>query len=338
MKNILLLLLLSLFFTACSPKVTIQTLQAPKITHSSIRQLAVMDFKNDTIGQAASIEAHLAQVRFDEKPYFTLIQRKDLDLILNEKKLNDSALVELDNFDDTLGLTQAKTLLQGEVLQSNVHKQIYFKSEKNYQSCLEYNKNKECIRFPIKLIRCQNNDYHVQTQIKIVEVVSSDILFIETYNEHKTLSQCHNSHLLPSKQEYNTQLAQRIAQRVLKDLAPYYKTMKVSVLEDVDIDLTKIQKQHFENALELLDQERFSAAKLLLETLNHETKGISYVILYNLALTYEALQDITLAHTLYQEAEIKSLSYGIIEEISNAIIRTEKALVEINKTNKLIDY
>lgn len=114
--------------------------------------------------------------------------------------------------------------------------------------------------------------------------------------------------------------------------------MKVSVLEDVDIDLTKIQKQHFENALELLDQERFSAAKLLLETLNHETKGISYVILYNLALTYEALQDITLAHTLYQEAEIKSLSYGIIEEISNAIIRTEKAVVEINKTNKLIDY
>ena len=338
MQNMLLLLLLSLFFTACSPKVTVQTLYAPKITHSSIRQLAVMDFKNDTIGQAASIETLLAQTTFENQPYFRLIQRKDLDLILNEKKLNDSALVELDDFDDTQGLTQAKALLQGEVLQSTLHKRVYFKREKDYQHCLEYNKNKECIKFPLKLIRCQNNDYHVQTQIKIVEIISSDILFSQTYHERQTLSECHAGDFLPSKQEYNAQLAQHIAQRVLQDLAPYYVATKVSVLEHLDIELTKIQKQQFESALELLDQEHFTAAKLLLETLNNDTNGFSYVILYNLALTHEALQEIKYANTLYKEAELKSRSHGIVEEISDAILRTNKSLIEAEKTNKLINY
>ncbi|PKN13918.1 MAG: hypothetical protein CVU67_08385, partial [Deltaproteobacteria bacterium HGW-Deltaproteobacteria-24] len=70
MKNTLLLFVLALFFTACTPKVSLQTLQAPKVTHPSIRQLAVMDFKNDTIGQASSIETLLAQVTFEQKPYF----------------------------------------------------------------------------------------------------------------------------------------------------------------------------------------------------------------------------------------------------------------------------
>ncbi len=338
MKNTLLLFVLALFFTACTPKVSLQTLQAPKVTHPSIRQLAVMDFKNDTIGQASSIETLLAQVTFEQKPYFTLVQRKDLDLILNEKKLNDSALVELDNFDETRGLTQVKTLLQGEVLQSTLHQKVYFKSEKNYQHCLEYNKNKECIKFPVTLVRCQTNDYHVQTQIKIVEVISSDILFSKTYQERQSLSQCNNGAFLPSKQEYNTQLAQNIAQKILKDLAPHYVRIKVPILEDIDILLNKTQLQHFENALELLNQERFTVAKLLLEELNAQIEGISYVILYNLALCYEALHDVNRANTLYHEAELKSLKKGVIEEISNAIIRTDQTLKEEAKTNKLLNY
>jgi len=338
MKSTLLLFFLALIFTACTPKVSVQTLQAPKITHPSIRQLAVMDFKNDTISQASSIETLLANVTFEQKPYFTLVQRKDLDLILNEKKLNDSALVELDNFDETRGLTQVKTLLQGEVLQSTLHQKVYFKSEKNYQHCLEYNKNKECIKFPITLVRCQTNDYHVQTQIKVVEVISSNILFLQTYQEKQSLSQCNNGVFLPSKQEYNTQLAQRIAQKVLKDLAPNYITIKVSVLEKIDITLSKPQLQHFENALELLSQERFTAAKTLLEELNTQTKALSYVILYNLALCYEALHDVIRANNLYHEAEIKSLNSGVIEEISNAIIRTDKTLKEEARTSKLIGY
>lgn len=337
MKNSLLLLFIVLFFVACTPKVAISTLQSSKVNNSSIRQLTVIKFKNDTIGQTSSIESQLANVTFNNEPYFTLIQRNNLELILNEKKLNDSALVDLENLNDIRGLTQVKTFLMGEVLNSTMNKKVYFKSEKNYQYCLEYNKSKQCIKYPIVLKRCQTNDYNVQTQIKVVEVITSDILYTQTYKETDSISQCDGINFLPSKEEHNAYLARLIAKRVSKDLAPHYVTRQVNLLDEPDVKLSKVQETQFENGLELLKQKRFETANTILQALNDQTNEQSFVILYNLALSYEALNEIKIAYQLYKQAEQISLSIGVVEEISEAILRTQKSLQEEEITNKLLN-
>ncbi|MFA6788428.1 MAG: CsgG/HfaB family protein [Arcobacteraceae bacterium] len=339
MKNGLLLLFITLFFTACAPKISIKSLHSSQLHNPNIRQLAVLNFKNDTIGQSSSVESLLSNLIIENKPYFTLVQRENLNLILNEKKLNDSALVEIDDLSNLRGLTEVKTFLLGDVIHSTMYQKVYYRTEKNYQQCLEYNKNKQCIRFPIVYTRCQTNDYSVQTQIKLVEIITSDILFSQTYTESDSITYCSmNSNYFPSKQEHNAYLAQLIAQRILKDIAPHYVTFKVALLEDLDIYTTKEVVQQFENALELLKQGRFDKAQGLLEDLNNKMHAESYVILYNLALCYEALNQIEHAHLLYQKAEDISLKKEIVEEISEAIVRTAKNIEEYKKANKLLNY
>lgn len=339
MKNTLFLLFITLFFTACAPKISIKSLHSSKLNNPNIKQLAVLNFKNDTVGQSSSIESLLSNLIIENKPYFTLVQRENLNLILNEKKLNDSALVEIDDLSNLRGLTEVKTFLFGEVIHSNMYQKVYYKTEHNYQQCLEYNKNKQCIRFPLVYTRCQTNDYSVQTQIKLVEIVSSDILFSQNYVENDSITYCNmNSNYFPSKQEHNAYLAQLIAQRILKDIAPHYVTFKVALLEELDIDTTKEVTKQFENSLELLSQGRFDKAQSLLEELNVKTRNESYVILYNLALCYEALNQIEQANVLYQKAEDISLRKEIVEEISEAIVRTTKNIEEYKKANKLLNY
>ncbi|MFA7083553.1 MAG: CsgG/HfaB family protein [Arcobacteraceae bacterium] len=338
MRKLLFLFGVLLLFSGCSSKITLDVLRASKVNNPSIKQLAIMNFKNDTIGQASSIESQLSSLILHEKPYFTLVQRSDLNILLEEKKLNDSALVDLDNINDFRGLTQVKTFLMGEVLQSTLHKNVYFKSEKNYQHCLEYNKNKECIRFPVRLIRCQTNDYMVQTQIKAVEVVSSNILYSQTYTQTDSITQCDDVNYLPTKEEHNHYLGQLIAQKILKDLAPHYVQIKVSLLEDVEIPLSKTQEQFFKNALTLLTQNRYEQAKTLLEDLNEQTQEQSYVILYNLALCYETLHSIDLAFKTYEMAEKQTLNKEVVKEISEALTRVKQVLLEKEKINKLIHY
>lgn len=339
MKNSLLILFIVLFFTACASKITVKSLHSSKFSNPNIKQLAVLNFKNDTVGQATSIESLLSNLMIENKPYFTLIQRENLDLILKEKKLNDSALVEIDDLSNLRGLTEVKTFLFGEVLNSTLYQKVYYKTETNYQQCLEYNKNKQCIRYPLMYTRCQTNDYNVQTQIKLVEIVTSDIIFAQTYTQSDSITYCNaNSNYFPSKQEHNTYLAQLIAQNVLKDIAPHYVTFKVTLLEDLDIDTTDDIEQQFENSLQLLTQGRFDKAKELLESINTQTRAQSYAILYNLALCYEALNEIQQANRLYQQAEDVSLKKEIVEEISQAIVRTSKNIEEYEKVNKLIKY
>lgn len=336
MKNSLLILSILLFFTACSPKISITTLQSSKVNNANIRQLAVVKFKNDAIGQTSSIEAQLANITFNQEPYFTLIQREELDLILKEKKLNDSALVDLDDLNDIRGLTQVKAFLMGEVVNSTMYKKVYFKRVQDFQRCLAYDKNKQCIQFPMILKRCQTNDYSVQTQIKVVEVITSDILFTQTYKENDTLSSCDGA-FLPSKEQHNTYLANLIAKKISKDLAPHYQTKYVTLLDELDISVSDNQELQFENALALLKQERYVTANEILQQLNFETNEQSLVILYNLALSYEALNEIEKANKLYIKAEQKSLKIGVIEEISEAIVRTQKTMHEKELVKKLLN-
>lgn len=339
MRNSLLILFIVLFFTACASKITVKSLHSSKFSNPNIKQLSVLNFKNDSVGQASSIESLLSNLKIENKPYFTLVQRENLDLILNEKKLNDSALIEIDDLSNLRGLTEVKTFLFGEVLNSTLYQKVYYKTETNYQQCLEYNKNKQCIRFPLQYTRCQTNDYSVQTQIKLVEIVTSDIIFSQTYTQSDSITYCNmNSNYFPSKQEHNAYLAQLIAQDILKDIAPHYVTFRVTLLEDLDIDASNEIEQQFENSLTLLSQGRFEKAKELLENLNTQIKGQSYAILYNLALCYEALNEIQQANHLYQQAENVSLKKEIVEEISQAIVRTSKNIEEYEKVNKLIKY
>lgn len=336
MKKSLLFLSLLLFFTGCAPKVTITSLQSSKVDNPSSRQLSVLEFKQDKIGQRASIIAELSKLKIENKPYFTLVERDNLKEILKEKRLNDSALVDIKDFSSIKGLTQVKAFLTGEVLHSRVQRRHYNKIVNNYNRCAQYNKDKECIRYSKIFMHCQTNTYSVLTQIKLTEAESAHVIFSERYLEEETQSACGSQRtLLDSKSTRNAVLAQKIAQRVLKDIAPSYMTFSVTLLEDLDKELTTSQENRFANALKMLENSHYKKAQELLMQLHYEVPQ-SFVILYNLGITFEALNNLNEALKLYIQAEELAIKKEVREEISEAILRTKHNQNERNKVKNLI--
>lgn len=338
-KSLLLVLSLGwvLFFTGCAPKVKIQSLHSSQVASPSSKQLAIFPFKNDKVSQSSSIAAVFSQHTIYNKPYFQLVERENLQKLLAEKRLNDSALVDIEDFSSIKGLTQAKSFLFGEVQNSSLKKHVYTQVVNNYNRCVQYNKENTCIRYAKIFRQCQTNTYSLLTYIKLVEVESAHVLFSKNYQEDKTIEACGNSRVqLPSKTETNTLLAQKIALHVLKDIAPTYIALTIPLLDDLDVDLNDKEEQDFENALTLLQNKRFEISQELLHSLNQKTAYNSYVILYNLGITYEAMNQLEKALELYKKAEYLSLKEEVLEEISQAILRVTHNLNEIKRTEALI--
>ena len=161
-------------------------------------------------------------------------------------------------------------------------------------------------------------------------------MFTDTYRESSEHAQCDDqSTVLPSKQDENTKLAGKIAQKLMVDIAPSYVYFWVTLLEDPDLEYNDMQKKLLENSLVMIDQKRIEKANELLKKLNQSLGGQSYVALYNLAITEEALGNVEEALKLLQMAENTAMNLGEInEEISTAITRTKKNLAELEKANK----
>jgi hypothetical protein len=330
-----------ILFSACSQKTTIKAIKASKVIDKSIKNIAVAPFNNDKIGQATQIDSQLSNVKIDNKSYFNVIDRKNLELIMKEKELNDSGLVNLVVDNTNEGLDQIETLITGVVLDNSLSKSYFTKQEVDYNNCKEYSYDKGkkyCAKFKVYDISCQINKYSVKTKVKLTKVAKGSTTFSKTYEKSKNIEHCeHDINTLDNKSLINSQLANDIAKALMLDISPSYIYYKVTILDEVDIKLNKKDEDRFEMALKLIYNKRINKAQEVLKQLNIKTAHSSYVLLYNYALTKEALGNLYEAKELYEKAEDKALSSkGFVKEISNAINRLRNSINEFEKYQQQI--
>ncbi len=330
---------LALLFAGCAQKTQIKAIKAAKVSDSAIKNIGVMPFANDSVSQSAQIDAAIAGVEIDGSKYFNLVDRENIKKVMEEKKLNESGLVDLVSDDSDMGLMQIQTLVSGRVNASSMATSRYLETRTDYSTCVRSKKTKSgktvCSQYRKYRVHCQANNYSVSTQVKLVKVSNSSTLFAKTYTASSKKTRCDDSSkVLPTKSQQNTALAGDIAKQVLRDIAPSYVYFSVTLLEDPDLDYSDAQEILLENALELIEQKRVEKARELLQKLNNSLGGQSYVALYNLAVTEEALGHVEEAYHLLQQAEDIALQTALVEEISVALERTKRNLNEQRKAQK----
>jgi len=338
-KSLLLVSFLLLIVTGCAQKTTIKALKAAKVTDKSIKNIGVLSFDSDNIAQASSIDSEISNIKINGEPYFNLIDRNNLQRVMSEKKLNDSGLVNLIKGKKNKGLSEIETLVTGKVNVSDVSTSNYYESRTDYSRCVRYgyykNGKRYCASYRKYNVKCQAKTYNVNTKVKLIKVSNSDTLFTNNYSASNKLTKCIDQNkVLPTKQAQNTKLAANIAKQLIKDIAPSYVYFKVVLFDDPDVDYAPKDKLLLKSSLTLIKAKRIEKANKLLKKLVKHTKNKSYVSLYNLAVTEEALGNVKGALDLYKQAEDISLLTKPQDEISQAIIRAEKNLAELNKANK----
>lgn len=344
MKNILtfsIIIIIALFINGCSQKTQIKAIKSGKILDNNIKYIGVSNFKNDNVSQSSQIDSAISSVSINGKKYFNLVDRKNIKKVMSEKRLNDSGLVDLVNSNSSTGLTQMKSLVTGDININSISTLKFQEERTDFTTCIESYKKKGktyCKKYKKYQVNCQTNQYNLQTKIKIIKIEYSSTLFAKTYKTKSNYTHCSDDkNILPNKRTENTRLAGIIANKLILDIAPSYIYFNVTLLDDVDIELNDKQKHIFKNALTMIKQKRIKKANQMLSKLNNQLNQKSFVVLYDLAITYESLGDIQKAYQLLEKAENISLESGdMIEEISIAIKRVKKNIVEKQKVLRFI--
>lgn len=312
-KSILLLLFLVLITGCGSKQLTVKSLHPSKIPNEKIYSIYVEDFVNDDIYQSLKIQNRLANKTIEGKKVFRV--------------LNDYENVD--------------AIVQGS-LNSTLNYSIYYEEEIDYKRCRYYRqddkkKTKRCMEYHVRIIPCENREYAVETNLKLLKKNTNEILFAKTYNKTRNIQECFRYHYYPyhtiprDKREVNIKLASLIADEFLDDISPHYEYWDINIIEKLNEDnlvFTDEQSSRFEKIVELIEKRNLDLSLDALNKLNQEFDNKSYEILYNMALIYEAKANLFEANKLYKQAKYLVKDLDDLSLINNGILRTKRNLEE----------
>ena len=313
--NIFILSLVALFINGCSAKrLTIKSLHPSKIEKEKIYTIKVDRFFHDDVNQSISLESRIEDKIVDSKRVFML-------------KNNDFG---------------TDAVVTGDVLNSSLRYETYYKTEIDYSRCRYYryderNKSRQCIEYAVRYIPCENREYNVTTSVKVIKPITNDLLFSKTYDKSSHENVCFDYSPYPfygnssDKYRINSKIADEIAQDIVDDISPHYVYYNINIIEELDDKNTlynKAHKKRFENSVDLLESKNLDLAFVELEALNKELNNQSFEVIYNIALIYEANNKLEIANKLYIQARSLTLDIKYLDLINYAIERTSINLEE----------
>lgn len=318
MKNLTLLLFTFLFIGCTGKQLTVKSLQPSLITQDKIYNVILEDFENDRINQTNYLEEKLVNMRVDGKRVFELQPTYE-------------------NID---------AIVTGRVLQSTVDIDFYYDEDIDYSRCWKYKykdgkRTNKCLKYRERRIPCERKNYTVKTNVQVLNE-DEKVLFSKIYTKRKHTNQCYenrfyyNSYFytprFSTRNEYrvNSNLAKQIAQDVINDISPHYIYQNITIIENLDKKYSEEIKKEFETIVELLDNGNINISQTKLHRLNSKLNFKSYEVLYNLALTYEAKDQLEKARDYYIEAKSVCENLDDLKFIETAINRTQ-----LNLENKI---
>jgi len=319
--KIIALLSTSVLFSACSTTTQIQYLEPSTIPQAAkLKQIAVNDFKNDSIGLTGKIESKLNQTTLNNKPYFTVLDRKNIQQLLNEQKLQHSGLTNEQNSVQLGELIGAQAFVTGEI------------TSQNYQDHWVRKKRSECVDKKCKehrdyYVRCMNRTISLSANIQVLAVENSQIIYSDSLSRSDTWERCSDrNNQLPSTAATWQSYADSIAREFVNKIAPKYVYKKITLLEDPDIKYSDLQEDALENGIKFVESGRLDKANAIFSQLVFDTQSLSYVATYNLGVVKEAQGEYQEAKKLYSLSD--QLQKEPVEEINQALIRIDQAIVK----------
>ncbi|MDY0233671.1 MAG: CsgG/HfaB family protein [Sulfurimonas sp.] len=342
-KQVLGTLITALLMSGCAQKIKIKALQPAEVEEMATKKkIAISSFKNDYYGLSGKIESQIAKHKLDQKRYFTVVSRRDLDKIIAEQKLQSSELMDEATATRVGKLIGAQAVINGEIASASGESGRYLKDAKE---CLNYTK-KGCTKWRYYKVTCHTTKASVSANINIVNVETGSIIYGDTLNKEYSADSCRpiisdyfslgSSTAILSKGQALNRLTTEIANEFVYKLTPNYIYFEVALLDKVELDdATSKQKQTFENSLEFIKAGRMDRAESLLQQLLDELDGRSYVVAYVYGVVQEAegrLNDAKKAYTLADDLTTKP-----VEEINLALRRIDNSIDKRERAKRQID-
>ncbi|PHR73518.1 MAG: hypothetical protein COA66_03775 [Arcobacter sp.] len=336
-------LFLILFFTACSSKINIRSIEPSAIKSHKIKNIHIKSFKNDSINLEEEIKDQMFKLSFEGKKYFNLINNERHADILKEQVLQDSGIIQLKKENPVFTFQEAQSILWGKILKKEIDENTYYKEKTNYNKCVQYLKNKKgeryCSQYYEYEISCLEKKYLLLVQIEIAEVINAQTLYLGNFSATHSTTKCSNN---PYGQASNRKVFSKLKKQVVSDfmkiIAPSYSYKDFILLDSPYIKYSSKEEDLLEEALSLIKNKQIKEANILLNELVLSTKSKSYIALYNLALSYEALNELERSLAYYLKAKELMFNEDNKEELSSSLKRIKESIKNKTLANKQLKY
>lgn len=327
-----LLPLIVLLFNGCSQTVQIKALNPAEVSEMATKKkIAITKFKRDRYGLSGKIESQIAKHKLDNKRYFTIVSRKDLDKVIREQRLQSSELMDEKTATRVGKLIGAQALINGEITTANATTDKYTQER---EKCLKYVKDVGCVRYKHYYVTCKTIQATVSANINIVNIQTGSIIYGDTIYKEYNGDSCRRNIL--SKTQALDRLTSSIASEFIYKLTPHYIYFNVGLLDEIELDnVTDAQEQTFENALEYIKAGRMKRAGDLLLELLDELDGQSYVVAYVYGVVSEAQGYFNEAREIYIMAD--ELTIKPVHEINLALGRIDNMIAKRDEAREQIN-
>ncbi|MGM3273596.1 CsgG/HfaB family protein [Ralstonia sp. 24A2] len=317
------LLIASLVLLGCASNTAPVSMQfAAKTDAAKYRRVAVLPFDGDG-GPKATIdfESMLASVRYEQKPYFTIVDRSQLLNVIGELALQHSGLADPRTASKIGRLTGAEALYSGSAIISPI---AYQYSTEPRSVCP---KDRKCYTTQV---RCTTKTARFELTPRLVEVARGTVVYSETKVGLASSYRCEDQATDDPEQVLVTKAAANAFQQAREDVAPYERNILVKFQSSTD-SINPQSVEIFKGSLEFANAGRFDRACTQWADLARANPS-SFALQYNLAVCDEVSGRLDAALVKYQQVDAALTKPDA--DVNAALVRVRSGIAEQEKLKK----
>ncbi|HCU35346.1 MAG TPA: CsgG/HfaB family protein [Syntrophales bacterium] len=299
-----------LALSGCATKVRVNMLQPAAYHQASLtKAVAVVPFGGpDGTGFAAEIEGVLASINIDDRPYFSLVDRQSLNRIISEQKFSQSGLVDPNTAAKLGRMVGAQGIYTGTVTASDVKEQRY---REQRRECIEREAKKKdagffdvpkCLKYRNYNVNCLKRDVTFAVTPKLIDVSTGRVLYSRNLGGSTSSSGCSDGAQPKGGDELLEQVKGTARAQFRKDVAPFYVTVEIALMDMTDGIATAEPKDALKRGVEYAGRGRLDAACEIWGAARIQAPT-SPALLYNLGVCAESRGDADAALSLYRQAD-----------------------------------
>ena len=315
-----------------TPQIPISQLKPARESNAKkMKRIAVIHDQSKPTG-GAILETNLTNIKLNNSPYFTLVERSQIDSIIKEQKLNDGMLTNSATRIKLGKLTGADTLINASY-SAKVDSSRY--SEERSE-CVEKGDNwYKCKRRREYTVSCTKKTAVVILEPKAVSVESGQIIFSNHYSEIAESKVCKDSNdAQRTDEELVGSALARVTDSLKFDLAPFTLTTDVDLMEGDSSSMPDDAEKMFDMGIEFAQEGMYENACQMFS--KAQTKySSSIAITYNNAVCAEFLADVEMADAFYSKATTMTDDIDELKLVMEGETRIKQRLIDIEVLNKL---
>ena len=296
--------------SGCATKIRINMLQPAQYHEASLtKAIAVLPFQGpEGRAFAAELEGVLAGIGIDDKRYFTLVDRASIDKTISEMQLSQSGLVDQKTAVKLGKLIGAQGIYTGIVTRNNYDDNPYREDRQTgtrYETKYDKKGNEyqgDCLSWRRYTVNCMKRVANFAVSPKLVEVATGRIIYARDLSSMTDSSGCEDTRQVQSELVLMERVRESVKNEFRRDIAPYYVTMEIKLLDSTDGIESKEAKDKLKRGIEYADKGRMDSACELWGEARIIAPN-SYVLLYNLGVCAESRGDLDAAIGLYKQAD-----------------------------------